>query len=216
MRWFTLRPASCKTDTIFSMFSSGADIDIKRLEEEIRKEIEEKRKKLFSDEELQELQQLELKIIANPDRIRTYFLKDLEFDKVDLEFYKTEYNIDLNTFVYSANSGFLMKLRGWFRPFFRLYGNIDALIYKQAMFNREQTNVNTAIVRTLEKPFHYIRVLHTLMNYLVAELTKLSLQQQMLKSQVEALAYDVEQLRKRERLMEKMAVLKEDAQHENK
>ena len=198
------------------MFSSGADIDIKRLEEEIRKEIEEKRKKLFSDEELQELQQLELKIIANPDRIRTYFLKDLEFDKVDLEFYKTEYNIDLNTFVYSANSGFLMKLRGWFRPFFRLYGNIDALIYKQAMFNREQTNVNTAIVRTLEKPFHYIRVLHTLMNYLVAELTKLSLQQQMLKSQVEALAYDVEQLRKRERLMEKMAVLKEDAQHENK
>ena len=197
------------------MFSSGADIDIKRLEEEIRKEIEEKRKKLFSDEELQELQQLELKIIPNPDRIRTYFLKELEFDKVDLEFYKTEYNIDLNTFVYSANSGFLMKLRGWFRPFFRLYGNIDALIYKQAMFNREQTNFNTAIVRNLEKPFHYIRVLHTLMNYLVAELTKLSLQQQMLKSQVEALAYDVEQLRKRERLLEKMAVLKDDSRPKN-
>jgi hypothetical protein len=196
------------------MFSSGADIDIKRLEEEIRKEIEEKRKKLFSDEELQELQQLELKIIPNPDRIRTYFLKELEFDKIDLEFYKTEYNIDLNTFVYSANSGFLMKLRGWFRPFFRLYGNIDALIYKQAMFNREQTNFNTAIVRNLEKPFHYIRVLHTLMNYLVAELTKLSLQQQMLKSQVEALAYDVEQLRKRERLLEKMVVLKEDSMPE--
>ena len=192
------------------MFSSGADIDIKKLEEEIRKEIEEKRKKLFTDEELQELQQLELKIIPNPDRVRTYFLKDLEFSKVDLEFYNGDYNIDLKTFVHSANSGFLMKLRGWFRPFFRLYGNIDALIYKQAMFNREQTNFNTGIVRTLEKPFHYIRVLHTLMNYLVAELTKLNLQHQMLKSQVEALAYDVEQLRKRERLLEKMAVLKEE------
>ena len=194
------------------MFSSGADIDLKRLEEEIRKEIDEKRKKLFSDEELQELQQLELKVIANPDRIRTYFLKELEFDKVDLEFYKTEYNIDLNTFVYSANSGFLMKLRQWFKPFFRLYGNIDALIHKQAIFNREQHNFNTAVVRTLEKPFHYIRVLHTLMNYTVAELTKLSLQHQMLKSQVEALAYDVEQLRKRERLLEKMAVLKDESQ----
>lgn len=196
------------------MFSSGADIDIKRLEEEIRQEIEEKRKKLFTDEELQELQQLELKVIPNADRIRTYFLKDLEFDKVDLEFYKTEYNIDLNTFVYSANSGFLMKLRGWFRPFFRLYGNIDALIYKQAMFNREQSNFNNTLVRTLEKPFHYIRVLHTLMNYLVAELTKLNLQHQMLKSQVEALAYDLEQLKKRERLLEKMAVLKDDSRSE--
>jgi hypothetical protein len=192
------------------MFSSGADIDLKRLEEEIRKEIEEKRKKLFSDEELQELQQLELKVITNPDRIRTYFLKELELEKPDLEFYKTDYNIDLNTFVYSANSGFLMKLRDWFKPFFRLYGNIDALIYKQAIFNREQTNFNTTIARTLEKPFHYIRVLHTLMNYLVSELTKLNLQHQMLKSQVEALAYDVDQLRKRERLLEKMAVLKED------
>ena len=200
------------------MFSSGADIDIKRLEEEIRKEIEEKRKKLFSDEELQELQELELKVITNPDRIRTYFLKELEMEmqKPDLEFYKTDYNIDLNTFVHSANSGFLMKLRGWFKPFFRLYGNIDALIYKQAVFNREQTNFNAAMVetleKTLEKPFHYIRVLHTLMNYVVSELTKLNLQHQMLKSQVEALAYDLDQLRKRERLLEKMVVLKDDSQ----
>src|SRR5688500_9240344 len=118
------------------MFSSGADIDLKRLEEEIRKEIDEKRKKLFSDEELQELQQLELKVITNPDRIRTYFLKELEFDhyqpELKLDFYNTDYNIDLHTFLYSENSGFLMKLRQWFKPFFRLYGNIDALIHKQA------------------------------------------------------------------------------------
>jgi hypothetical protein len=194
------------------MLSSGAEIDVKKLEEEIRKEIEEKRKKLFSDEELQELQQLELKVLPNPDRIRTYFLKELEFEKPDLKFYDTDYNIDLNTFVYSSNSNFLMKLREWFRPFFRLYGNIDALIHKQAVFNREQTALNVSIVRVLEKPFHYIRVLHTLVNYQVAELTKLSIQQQMLKSQVEALAYDLDQLRKRERLLEKMAVLKEDNQ----
>ena len=192
------------------LFSSGADIDLQKLEEEIRNEIEEKRKKLFSDEELEELHNLELKVVTNPDRVRTYFLKELEFEKPDLKFFKTDYNIDLNTFVYSSNSGFLMKLRGWFQPFFRLYGNIDALIHKQAMFNREQTNFNSAIARIMEKPFHYIRVLHTLINYQVAELTKLSLQQQMLKSQVEALAYDVDQLRKRERVLEKMAVLKEE------
>lgn len=194
------------------MLSSGAEIDVKKLEEEIRKEIDEKRKKLFSDEELQELQQLELKVLPNPDRIRTYFLKNLEFEKPDLKFYDTDYNIDLNTFVYSSNSNFLMKLRGWFRPFFRLYGNIDALIHKQAAFNREQTALNVSIARILEKPFHYIRVLHTLVNYQVAELTKLNLQHQMLKSQVEALAYDLDQLRKRERLLEKMAILKEDNQ----
>jgi hypothetical protein len=193
------------------MFTSGANIDIKRLEEEIRKEIEEKRKKLFSDEELDELQQLELKIIPNPDRVRPYFLKELEFEKPDLKFYETDYNIDLNTFVYSANSGFLMKLRKWFKPFFRLYGNIDALIHKQAIFNREQSEFNATIVHNLEKPFHYIRVQHTLLNYLVSELTKLNLQHQMLKSQVEALAYDLDQLRKRERLLEKIAVLNEEA-----
>src|SRR4029453_11436812 len=101
---------------------------------------------------------------------------------------------------------------GWFQPFFRLYGNIDALIYKQSNFNREQANFNSSVARILEKPFHYIRVLHTLINYQVAEMTKLSLQHQMLKSQVEALAYDVDQLRKRERLLEKMAVLKEEKQ----
>lgn len=194
------------------MLSSGANIDIKKLEEEIRKEVEEKRKKLFSDEELDELQKLELQVIPNPERIRPYFLKELEFEKTDLKFFETpDYNIDLNTFVYSSNSPFLMKLRKWFQPFFRLYGNIDALIFKQAVFNREQTKFNTSISGSLEKPFHYIRVLHTLINYLVSELTKLHLQHQLLKSQVEAIAYDLEQLKKRERLLEKNVILKEES-----
>jgi hypothetical protein len=191
------------------MFSTGAKVDIKKLEEEIRKDIEEKRKRLFTDEELDELQKMELRIPPNPERVRTYFLKELEFEKPDIKFYETDYNVDLNTFVYSSNSPKLMKLRNWFKPFFRLYGNIDALIYKQAVFNREQANVTSAIVQSLEKPFHYIRTLHTLINYLVSELTKMHLHHEALKSQVEALAYDVEQLRKRERLVERMAVLKE-------
>jgi hypothetical protein len=56
-----------------SLFSSGADIDLKKIEEEIRKEIEEKKKRLFMEEELDELQNLELQIPINPDRIRTFF-----------------------------------------------------------------------------------------------------------------------------------------------
>jgi hypothetical protein len=199
------------------MFSSGADIDIKRLEEEIRKEIDEKRKRLFSDEELDELQKLELNIIANPDRIRPFFHKELEFERPDLKlpehFESPDYNIDLNTFLYSSRGGLLSKLRNWMKPFFRLHGNIDALIYKQAQFNREQVEFNSYLLerigKLLEKPFHYIRVLHTLVNYLVTELTKLNLQHQLLKSKVDALAYDLDQLRKRERLLEKMVVLKE-------
>ena len=196
---------------VTNMFSTGADVDIKKLEEEIRKEIEEKRKKLFSDDELEELQKMELNIPPNPDRVRTFFHKELEFEKIDTRFYESpDYNVDLNTFVYSSNSPFLMKLRNWFKPFFRLYGNIDALIYKQSVFNREQANFNLATLRSLEKPFHYIRVLHTLINYLVSELTKLHLQHHALKNQVEAIAYDLEQLRRRERLLEKMVVLKEE------
>lgn len=192
------------------MFTTGAKIDVKKLEEEIRKEIEEKRKKLFTDEELDELQKLELNIIPNADRIRTYFLKELEFEKPDLKFYQTDFNVDLNTFTHTPNS-FLLKLRNWFKPFFRMYGNIDALIHKQAIFNREQKIITEQVVSALEKPFHYIRVLHTLQNYLVAELTKLNIQQQMLKAQIDAIAYDLDQLRKRERLLEKMAVLKEQS-----
>jgi hypothetical protein len=193
------------------MFSSGAKIDLKQIEEDIRKEIEEKRKQLFTDEELDELQKLELHVIPNSERVRPFFHQELEFEKPDQKFFaETEYNIDLNTFTYSANSGFLMKLRGWFRPFFRLYGNIDALIHKQALFNREQAELNSAVISSLQKPFHYIRVLHTIVNYLVTELTKLNLQHQMLKQQVDAIAYDLDQLRKRERLLEKMAVLKKE------
>jgi hypothetical protein len=155
---------------------------------------------------------MELNIPPNPDRVRPFFHKELEFEKIDTKFYETpDYNIDLNTFVYSSNSPLLMKLRNWFKPFFRLYGNIDALIYKQSLFNREQANLNLSILRSLEKPFHYIRVLHTLINYLVSELTKLHLQHHALKNQVEAIAYDLEQLRRRERLLEKMVVLKEDS-----
>jgi hypothetical protein len=194
------------------MFSTGANVDIKKLEEEIRKEIEERRKKLFSDDELEELQKMELNIPPNPDRVRPFFHKELDFEKIDTKFYESpDYNVDLNTFLFSSNSPFLMKLRSWFKPFFRLYGNIDALIHKQSVFNREQANFNLAILRSLEKPFHYIRVLHTLINYLVSELTKLHLQHHALKNQVEAIAYDLEQLRRRERLLEKMVVLKEDA-----
>jgi len=192
------------------MFSSGADIDFKKLEEEIRKEIEERKKMLFTEEDLDELQKLQLNIIPNPDRVRPFFLKELEFEQPDVKFYETDYNVDLNTFLYSAESNFLMKLRRWFRPFFRLHGNMDAVIHKQAIFNQKQSQFNTTIARCLEKPFHYIRVLHTILSYLVSELTRLSLQQQMLKSQVEALAYDVEMLRKRERLLEQMVVLKKD------
>lgn len=197
------------------MFTTGANVDTKQLEEEIRKEIEEKQKHLFTEDDLDELQKAEIDIIPNPDRIRPFFHQqlDLEFDKPELKFYDSEYNIDLNTFTYSANSGFLMKLRGWFRPFFRLYGNIDALIHKQAVFNREQAQFNVTIVDRLEKSlaraFHCIRALHTLTNYLVAELTKVTLEQRLLKGRVDALASDLEQLRKRERLLEKMAVLKE-------
>jgi len=184
------------------MFSSGAKVNLQKIEEEIRKEIEEKRKRLFTDEELEELQQLELQILPNPDRVRTYFHKPLEMDLPE-----GDYNIDINTFVFSSHSKkgqWVMRLRNWFRPFFRLYGNMDALIHKQALFN-------ASIVDSLKKPFHYIRVLHTLNNYLVAELTKLNLQHQALKSQVDALAYDLEQLRRRERLIEKIATLKEDS-----
>lgn len=192
------------------MFKAGPGIDIKKIEEQIRKEIDEKRKRLFSDEDLEELQKMELEITPNPDRVRPVFHRDLEFSEPNLKFFEGDYNMDLNTFLYSAESPFLMKLRGWFRPFFRLHGNIDAVIHKQAIFNHEQAEFNTWTARAFQKPFHYIRVLHTLINYLVSEFTKLTLQQQTLKSQVEALAYDLEQLRKRERLLEKMVVLKEE------
>ena len=192
------------------MFKTGADVDIKKIEEEIRKEIDEKRKRLFSDDDLEELQKMELEITPNPERVRPFFYRELEFSQPDLKFYDTDYNIDLNTFLYSAESPFLIKLRGWFRPFFRLHGNVDAVIHKQAIFNQQQAQFNTWTARAFQKPFHYIRVLHTLINYLISEFTKLSLHQQMLKSQVDALAYDLDQLRKRERLLEKMVVLKEE------
>jgi hypothetical protein len=194
------------------MFKTGADIDVKKLEEEIRKEIDEKRKRLFSDDDLEELQKMELEILPNPDRVRPFFLGELQFESPDLKYYDTDYNVDLNTFLYSAESPFLMKLRNWLRPFFRLHGNIDAVIHKQAIFNQNQSQFNTSIVRALQRPFHYIRVLHTLLNYLVSELTRMNLQHQMLKSQVDALAYDLDMLRKRERLLEKMVVLKKDAE----
>lgn len=199
-----------------SLFTSGADIDLKRIEEEIRKEIEDKKKRLFTEEELEELQNLELNIPINPDRIRPFFMKELDLEKIDQklpEYFRGEYNIDLNTFMISEHSRFsnmLNKLRGYLRPFFRLHGNMDALIHKQAIFNREQVQFNAAVLGFLERPFHYIRTLHMLVNYLVSELTKLHLQHHQLKAQVDALAYDLEQLRKRERLLEKMAVLKED------
>jgi hypothetical protein len=193
------------------MFKTGADVDIKKIEEEIRKEIDEKRKRLFSDDDLEELQKMELEITPNPERVRPFFYRELEFSEADLKFYDTDYNIDLNTFLYSAESPFLMKLRNWFRPFFRLHGNVDAVIHKQAIFNQQQAQFNTWTARAFQKPFHYIRVLHTLINYLISEFTKLSLHQQMLKSQVDALAYDLDQLRKRERLLEKMVVLKEES-----
>jgi hypothetical protein len=204
------------------MFTTGAKVDLKRLEEEIRKEIEEKKNLYFTDDDLDELQKATLDIIPNPDRVRPFFYRqlELEFNKPDLKFYDSDYNIDLNTFVYSANSGFLMKLRGWFRPFFRLYGNIDALIHKQAIFNREQAEFNTSIVsrleKSLEKGFHCIRTMHAVASYLVAELTRLNLQPQLLKAHVEALTSDLDQLRKRERLLEKSAVLKEPSKTESR
>src|SRR3972149_1451987 len=87
---------------VFVMFSSGSKIDLKQIEEEARR--------LFTPEELEELKQLELNLIPNPDRIRPFFHQDLTFP--DLKkireslahnpFFDSDYNIDLNTFLASS------------------------------------------------------------------------------------------------------------------
>lgn len=142
---------------------------IKELNEKIRNKIQEKiEKKQFTPQDIEELEKMELEIPPDPKKIRPFFLQEILTD--DSLFFKNyNYNLTPELMWHSSTSKFLSKIRKKLQPILKLFVNLEAIIHQQAIYNEKQVELNTKII-------HHIKLTHNIINYLVAELTRLKLE----------------------------------------
>jgi hypothetical protein len=147
------------------------DDKLKELEEKIERNIKEKiNKKQFTLQDIEDLKNMNLEIPPDPRKIRPFFLKEI-LPNDSLFFHNTDYNLTPELIYHSSTSKFLSKIRKKLQPIVKIFANIEAVIHKQAVYNEKQVEFNTKII-------HHIKLMHNIINYLVAELTKLKLEQE--------------------------------------
>lgn len=148
--------------------------ELEELEKRIEKQIEEKiNKKLFTIQDIKDLQEIKMDILPDMHQIRPFFLQMILADD-SLFFSKKDYNLTPELLWHSSTSSFLSKIRKKLQPFLKIFANFEALIHKQALYNDMQVDFNTKIV-------HHLRLIHNIINNLVAELTKLKIENEELK-----------------------------------
>ncbi len=113
---------------------------------------------------------MQLEIPLDPRKIKPFFLQEILTNDT-LFFHNYDYNLSPELIWHSSTSKFLSKLRKKLQPILKLFINIEAIIHKQAVYNEKQVELNTKLI-------HHIKLTHNIINYLVAELTRLKLEQE--------------------------------------
>jgi hypothetical protein len=170
------------------------DVDVDEIMRSIRKRIEEKKKGLYSDEEIQEIAEHKLTAVLDAHEFDASFLPDLEAmqDRWDLRFGPATIYASSRSLV----GRLLERIRALLRPVQKLFWNPGPMIWaisRQSDINREMNH-------------HYLHVLH---NFAV-EITKLNLELQDQKSRVLQLQGRLDLLTRREKTLEDMVVFRTD------
>jgi hypothetical protein len=169
-------------------------VDVEEIMRGIRKRIEEKRRGLYSDEEIEEIAQHTLDAVLDAHEFNSDLVADFRSEP-------QRWNFQFNPqTLYRSSRGFvgqlLEKTRALLRPVQKLFWNPNPMI---AALSR-QSDLNS----------YYVQLLHNL----AVEVTKLNLELQDLKNRNLQLQGRLEQLLKREKTLESMVVFREDAQGE--
>ncbi len=173
----------------FEIKSDG--VDVAALMEAIRKRIEEKKKGLYTDEEIREIAEHRLDGVLDAHDFNPDLVKDFRADPKRWNFL-----FDPETIYRSSRGpvGRLLELaRRVLRPVQKLFWNPTPMIYALS----RQSDLNN----------YYVHLLHNLS----LELTRLNLEVQELKNRNLQLQGRLEMLTRREKTLESMVVYRDDA-----
>jgi hypothetical protein len=165
------------------------DVDVRKIMSEIRERIAEKKRGLYTDEEIKEIAERKLEAVLETRQFNPDFLKDFK-TKSDV----WNYTFDTESIYRTSRGGvggLLATIRGFLKPVQKLFWNPTPMI---AALSR-QSDLN-----------HYnVQMLHNL----TLELTKLNLEVQELRARLQQSEANLEELKKRERALESLAVLRD-------
>ncbi len=165
------------------------DVDVRKIMSEIRERIAEKKRGLYTDEEIREIAERKLEAVLETRQFNPDFLKDF---KTKSEVWN--YTFDPET-IYKTSRGGVGGFLGTLR---NLLKHIQKLLWNP-------TPMIAALSRQSDLNLYTVQMLHNL----TLELTRLNLEVQELRARLQQTDANLEELKKRERALESLAVLKE-------
>jgi hypothetical protein len=167
------------------------DVDVEAIMASIRKRIEEKRKGLYTEDEIREIAEHRLDAVLDAHEFNSDFIKDF---RAAPERWNFLFGAET---VYESSRGavgrLLYLLRRWLRPIQKLFWNPNPMI--------------SALSRQSDLNAYYVHLLHSL----AVEITKLNLEAQDLRNRVLQLQGRLEFQARREKTLEDMVVYRDDA-----
>ena len=167
------------------------DVDVRKIMSEIRERIAEKKRGLYTDEEIREIAERKLEAVLDSRQFNPDFLKDF---KTKSEVWNFTFNPET---IYRTSrggvGGILGTIRNVLKPIQKLFWNPTPMI--------------AALSRQSDLNLYSVQMLHNL----TLELTRMNLEVQELRARVQQTDANLEELRKRERALESLAVLKDSS-----
>jgi hypothetical protein len=167
----------------------SSDVDVRKIMSEIRERIAEKKRGLYTDEEIREIAERKLEAVLETRQFNPDFLKDF---KTRTEVWNYTFNPET---IYKTSrggvAGLLGTIRSLLKPVQKLFWNPTPMI--------------AALSRQSDLNLYTVQMLHNL----TLELTRLNLEVQELRARLQQTEANLEELKKRERALESLAVLKE-------
>lgn len=165
------------------------DVDVRKIMSEIRERIAEKKRGLYTDEEIREIAERKLEAVLETRQFNPDFLKDF---KTRTEVWNYTFNPET---IYKTSrggvGGLLGTIRNFLKPVQKLFWNPTPMI--------------AALSRQSDLNLYTVQMLHNL----TVELTRLNLEVQELRARLQQTEANLEELKKRERALESLVVLKE-------
>jgi hypothetical protein len=167
------------------------DVDVEAIMRSIRKRIEEKRRGLYTDDEIREIANHRLDAVLDAHEFNSDFISDFRAEPSRWNF---QFGADT---VYRSSRGAVGRLlglvRGTLKPIQKLFWNPNPMI--------------AALSRQSDLNAYYVHLLHNL----AVEITRLNLEVQDLKNRNLQLQGRLEFQARREKTLEEMVVYRDDA-----
>jgi len=165
------------------------DVDVRKIMSEIRQRIAEKKRGLYTEEEIREIAERKLEAVLESRQFNPDFLKDF---KTKSEVWNYTFNPET---IYRTSrggvGGLLGRIRNLLKPIQKLFWNPTPMI--------------AALSRQSDLNQYTVQMLHNL----TLELTRMNLEVQELRARLQQTDATLEELKKRERALESLAVLKD-------